>query len=421
MSNTLAISTVSSALRRSVFSAALEAVDDATVRLGTPTAKLAEENKSLVNIHLYRVETNTAVSNNHLPNRTGDGLTKARSSVALNLYYVISFYGDSEKFVPELMMSSVLLVLEDVPAISNTAIAAAIADGDILEGSNLASALSRVRLTREMMSIDEFSKIWSIFYQVPYALSVAYVASHVVLETEDQIITPLAVVRPEIWVAPTSNLRIDSVSGSRNRTTPPIWTELAFIKGSGLRTAGLGMTIDGQTVDLDGVRATDEIIELPLLALRLGGIELTIGVHNLRLIATLLDTRPEHLRVTSNTVPFALIPVLTPGAVATVGAGATATGTIAVQVSPALREGQEAVLLLDSRDPANPAQHGLSPDETVPLVFPATNLVFAFSDLLKGDYLARLDVEGFLSPVTLGQDSLQPDFGLIAGPIVSVA
>jgi hypothetical protein len=53
VSNALAIAAVSAAFLRRVLAAANRAVPQAKVRLGAPTAKLAEEAKPLVNLHLW--------------------------------------------------------------------------------------------------------------------------------------------------------------------------------------------------------------------------------------------------------------------------------------------------------------------------------------------------------------------------------
>lgn len=183
MSNPLAISTVSAAFLRRILSAANAAVPNAKVRLGAPTAKLAEDAAPLVNLHLYRVEPNAAHANDHLPTRGATGQMRGPSKLALNLHYVMSFYGNHDAFEPDLMLGEVMLALEHEPLLSKTTIHNAIEDNDELEDSDLEAALARLRVTRQLMTIDDFSKIWSIFYQVPYALSLSYEVSHVVIET----------------------------------------------------------------------------------------------------------------------------------------------------------------------------------------------------------------------------------------------
>ena len=193
MSNALAISAISAAFLRRVLAAANAAVPSAKVRLGAPTAKLAADAKPLVNLHLYRVEPNAAHANDHMPSRGGAGQTRGPSKLALNLHYVLTFYGDHDKFEPDLMLGEVMLDIEHQPALSKSTVEAAITDNDEIEDSDLADALARLRVTRQLMTIDDFSKVWSIFYQVPYALSLAYEVNHLVIETADAAPAPTPV------------------------------------------------------------------------------------------------------------------------------------------------------------------------------------------------------------------------------------
>ena len=190
MSNALALSTVSAAFLRRILSAANAAVPSAKVRLGAPTAKLADDAAALVNLHLYRVEPNTARANEHMPTRGGTGETRGPSKLALNLHYILSFYGDHDLLEPEQLLGAVMLALEHEPVLSRTTVANAIDDNDPLEDSDLDEALARLRVTRQLMTIDDFSKVWSIFYQVPYAVSLTYEVSHVVIETDDPAPVP---------------------------------------------------------------------------------------------------------------------------------------------------------------------------------------------------------------------------------------
>ena len=53
-------------------------------------------------------------------------------------------------------------------------------------GSNLADQVDVVRSRRSDYSLEELSKLWSIFFQSPYVLSVAYQASAVLIETDER-------------------------------------------------------------------------------------------------------------------------------------------------------------------------------------------------------------------------------------------
>ncbi|MEM9309949.1 MAG: DUF4255 domain-containing protein [Pseudomonadota bacterium] len=420
MSDALALATVSSALRRRVLSAAVTAVPDAVVRLGTPTAKLAEDNDAMVNIHLYRVEPNGSHANTHFPTRSGKGEALGPARLALDLHYIFSFYGDAEDLVPERIMAQVMLALEKVPLLTHDTITAAIADNPELTESDLADALSQVHISRELMSIDDFSKVWSIFYQVPYALSLAYRMSHVAIETEETAKIAMPVTRTGLLVTPLSKLRLDGVSGASRKSAPITWNAEIAIAGSGLSADGSAFVIDGLDFDITGASISDERLIVALEAARLGGQELAVGAHAMRVLAPLPPGSAPHLRTGSDSVMFALVPTITISAVSATGGGATRNGVVDIAVEPSVLEEQSAALLLDSRDAANPLQVRLTAD-IASVVFPTAALSFPFADLPPGDYLARLDIDGFVSPVAVVEDPASPNRGEIAGPLVSVA
>jgi Pvc16 N-terminal domain len=420
MSDALAISVVTSAVSRRVFSAASAAVGDADVRLGPPTAKLAEDNESLVNIHLYRVEPNAAHANEHLPSRSGRAQDLGPAQLALDLHYIFSFYGDAKKFVPERMLANVMLALEKIPLLTKSAIDGAIANNTELTGADLGDAVSRVHLSRELMSIDDFSKIWSIFYQVPYTLSIAYRASHVIIQTEDVAKLAMPIARRDVWVAPFAGLRLDNISGTSGPTAQVIWGNDIRIMGTGFGQPGIGLTLDGVTFDLTDVAHSDDEIVIALEAARLGGQEFPVGVHALRVLAPDIDGRPSHLRGGSNSLSFAITPAITVSGVTASGGGGARNGTVSLTITPAVKEDQNAVLLLDSRDPLKPAQFRIEAKRTG-VTFPASALDFPYTQLPLGSYLARLDVDGFVSPVALATDPNLANFGEIVGPLVTIA
>jgi hypothetical protein len=421
MSNPLAISSVSAAFLRRILSAANAAVPNANVRLGAPTAKLAEDALPLVNLHLYRVEPNPAHANDHLPTRGAAGRMRGPSKLALNLHYMMSFYGDHDAFEPDLMLGEVMLALEHEPLLSKTTIRNAIDDNDELADSDLEAALARVRVTRQLMTIDDFSKVWSIFYQVPYALSLSYEVHHVVIESRDTPPVPAPVAQPGIWVSPISTLTLDGAGTAPGSTAPAVWGGVLHVTGRGLGKPGLDLEVDGAALVMDGVGQGDTALTVPLTSATFGGTDLAVGVHRIQAIAPKSGAdQPDHLRARSNALGFALGPSITVDAVTAPPGGPTATGTVDIAVAPAVRSDQVVRLLLDSRDPATPAQVILPGRDPVQGDPDASMLTFAFADLPRGDYLVRADVDGLLSRVAVDSTAGSPTFGQIDGPVISL-
>jgi hypothetical protein len=412
MSNPLAISAVTAAFGRRLLAAANAAVPAAKVRTGPPTAKLSEDGKPLVNLHLFRVAPNAAHNNNHLPNRTGAGLTRGPSKLALDLHYVVTFYGDHDAFEVDFMLGQVMIALEAEPLLTRATVAGAIDENDELEDSDLGEANARLRVTRQLMTLDDFSKIWSIFYQVPYAVSLVYEVSHVIIESDDASPLPLPVARRQLWVSPLSSLRLDSAGGPDGAL--PVWGGTLVVKGFGLARTGIELEADGTAVALgEGEQVADEI-RLPLSD-QAFGTTLKVGIHRLQAVEPPVAGKPAHLRARSNVIPFALHPQIRPGDVDAPAGGTTATGTIDVTVEPEIASEQAIRLLLDSRDPLAPRHVALAGREPADAQPAETDFTFDFTDLPRGNYLVRVDVDGLVSPVALDAAS-----GEISGPVVTI-
>jgi hypothetical protein len=193
MSNHLAIATVTAALRDMLQSAAARAVDGADVTIKRP-AKAASDGQeaAAVNIYLYQVTPNTTWRNADLPTRGGNGALRQRPQAALDLHYLLSFYGNDLAMEPQRLLGSVIAALHAQPLLSperirmtlRTATDDVLAQETVLADSDLAEQVAGVRFTPINLSLEELSKLWSVFFQVPYVLSVAYQASVVLIEAE---------------------------------------------------------------------------------------------------------------------------------------------------------------------------------------------------------------------------------------------
>ena len=194
MSNYLAVATVTKAFAQLLDSAAKSAVNGASAvtQRPDPGARTA-----CVDLFLYQVTPNAALRNSDLPTRNSSGQVVTRPSSALDLHYLLSFYGDDSKFEPQRMLGSVVRALSAEPGLTRDRILSVSKDdnGDTMSGSNLADAIEQVKFSLQSLSIDELSRIWSIFYQVPYALSLGYVATVVTIESDETVLSAQPVLK----------------------------------------------------------------------------------------------------------------------------------------------------------------------------------------------------------------------------------
>ena len=171
MSGELAVADLTAALKALVS----DAVGTADVTSTRPGASSPAAGPA-VNVFLYGVTPNGTRRNDRVPTRRDDGSFAQRPQVALDLHYLLSFYGDESALEPQQLLGRAVRALQSTPTIRLPGVEAEV-----------------VRLTPSALSLEELSKLWSVFFQTPYALSVAYEASVVLIEGEETPVRPLPV------------------------------------------------------------------------------------------------------------------------------------------------------------------------------------------------------------------------------------
>lgn len=384
MSNSLAIATVTATLERSLQqalnSATIGAVAGAEVKTSRPGGPGAATKG--INLYLYQVAPNPALRNADLPLRTSGGALLQKPLAALDLHYMLSFYGEEAQLEPQRMLGIVEAALHARPILTREAIRQTIADvtfNPILVGSDLADSVELVRFTPLVLTLEEMSKIWSVFFQTAHALSVAYQASVVLIETEDQ---------PRVQI-PVRERRFYSFA----RETPM----LSRAEPSTARVGGTvvlhGVALDGDTVEvrIDGgapipatsVSASQVAFVVPG-ALRAGAH--SVCVSHLRTLSG--GPAPDRaFRVDTNGVPFLLVPSITTPAPIT----GTPGGTLTLGVSPAVGRDQPVRLVVGDRLVDGPPHLPPPPDADVSITFTLPG------DLALGVQALRIEVGGAMS------------------------
>jgi hypothetical protein len=405
MSDHRAIAAVTATLKAIIQEAASAAVGQCDVRLGPPTAALADGTTPTVNLYLFRTTPNAAIRNAHLPTRRADGSGRARAQAAIDLHYILSFYGDASKFEPERLLGAVTLALEERPVMTRAIVESALKDVPVLELADLADAPTPVRISPATVSLEEFTKIWSIFFQVPYRISAAYVCTHVVVESDDRFSAALPVARANVLAGPISGFALSWAGPDAGGPGP-------VVAGGKLHLAGKGLARAGTTLTIDGAETPFEILSDAAIQVAVGT-ALKIGVHVAQAVAPTPVSAP-HLRRRSNTIPFALHPsIVLPAGAVTHDNAEPRTGTIKIDFSPPVEADQDVTLTLDPRTAGGT---GVVLDPDPPGAFPASQLVFPFTDLPKDRYLVRGHVDGFATLPVLESNIASPKYGEIIGP-----
>jgi hypothetical protein len=408
MSNFLAVATVTAALHRQLQASAGADVPGATVTTDRPETSTNGASAPTVNIYLYQVVPNVALRNRDLPTRSSGGDLVQRPVAALDLHYLFTFSGADEELEPQRLLGSVVRTLHTQPVLTPQVIAAvrtaATASPPVhpsLAATDLGDQVERVKFVPLPMNLEELSKLWSVFFQTPYALSVAYQASVVLIEPQLTTVTPLPVLERDIHIAVLGRPVIARIVASASPTASITATTAIDILGSDLigdatrlRLAGSDRPIAAGT----NARIPFDLATVPIAELRAGRATVQV-IHR-----TLLGIPPaEHDGVESNVETFALHPTITAAAVA---AGPVLTATTDVTVSA----GQRVDLVL--LDPATGQRRHVVTGP--PRSGDTTSLAFPISGVAAGSHAVQLVVDG--------ADSLlvRDGAGAVTDPLVTV-
>lgn len=396
MSNFLAIATVTAALQQLLQGPVSNAVTGAKVAFNRPDGSGTGLPFPGVNVYLYQVTPNAAYRNADLPTRRGDGTLVQKPQAALDLHYLFTFQGSDDKLEPQRMLGAVASTLQDQSLLSAGNISAAISSNSFLSTSDLGNQVEGVRFTPTALSLEEFSKLWSAFFQVEYSLSAAYQASVVLIESEDTPQEALPVQTRNVYVSPFRYPTIAQVVPQAGADLPILPTSVLVIQGTNLLGQVTLVRIGNVTVSPPTV--TKQAIILPVPASLQAGV---LGVQVIQQIQ--IGTPPlPHSGFESNVVAMVLHPVISSPA-------ATST-QVTVNISPQVQPGQQVSLLLNEAtmpSPAVPAAYSFS----LPAVTAATNtLTFTVSGVQgTTTYFIRVTVDGAESPLDLNPGS--PTFG----------
>lgn len=414
MSNFLAIATVTTALRQLVQEAAAAAVPGATVTTARPAAPGAGMPEKGVNVYLFHVTPNAALRNADLPTRRGEGSLARRPQIALDLHYLLSFYGAESELEPQRLLGSVMSALHARPVLSREMVRSMIealvtADpGHYLADADLAEQVELVRLSHLPLTLDEQSKLWTTFFQAPYALSVAYLGSVALIESEITPQAALPVQQRNIFAVTFREPVIERVVNEAGPAMP-------VTVGSTIRITGRSLAGDITRVRIGDNEVTpatlsDTSIVLALTEPPFPAGTLRAGVHGVQVVhLTSVGTPPvQRPTASSNAAALVLRPtVVGVNATNVVGAGdAPRSADIEVTVNPTVGQAQRVVLLLNEQTATAPRAYAVpAPRRTAD----AATITVPVQGVRAGTYFVRLQVDGAESPLDLGPGS--PTFG----------
>jgi hypothetical protein len=423
MSNYLAVATVTFVLQQQLQAAATAAVSGATVATGRPDSPQNGAPGPRVNLYLYQAAPNAALRNTDIPTRRADGTLVQRPQAALDLYYLISFYGNEAQLEPQRLMGNAVSALHANPLLTRESIRSAIAsalqsDPDhFLGASDLAEQVECVKLSPVPLNLEELSKLWSVFFQTPHALSVAYQASVVLIEGEGVPQSALPVRAPLAFALPFKQPVIERVVSQEGPAMPIVMGSTLEIQGRNLRGQVTQVRIGQTEVTPALADVSDTRIRLPLSGPGFPVGSLRSGVQSAQVVHPVMMGEPAtpHRGVESNAAPFVLRPTIMEITVSDAqGSGdSPRSASVTLRLRPVVGSRQRVVLLLNEAASESPAAYSFV---APPREADSDLVAIPISNVRRALYLARVQVDGAESVLETDTDPNSPTFNQFINP-----
>jgi hypothetical protein len=292
------------------------------------------------------------------------------------------------------MLATSLVSLHSAPGLSRGELDSASQGEPWLDGSDIAQDLESVKFTLGDLSLDDLSKLWSIFFQTPYRLSVGYAASVVLIEADIAAREPLPVRQGRADALPVRQpmiTRVRAVGDGNAVVGVPARLEILGRNLRGPRTAVRFDNGDPRTVN----SATDSTVVVSAEGL-------PAGVHGIQIVHEILigDPPVPHRGVESAATAF----VLRPDVRATfdpAGPGNPADAFV-VTFAPPLGVRQRLSLLLNEYVDPLPTDRALRFYRLAPetaITEGAARVRFPRGEVASGTYVVRAQVDGAESPL----------------------
>lgn len=419
MSNYLAIATVTATLQKTLQATVQVDVDGARVTTVRPDNVGSGTPETGVNIYLYQVVPNSAWGNADLRHRNTEGNFAKRAQVALDLYYLVTCYGNEIELEPQRLMGSIVRTFQAKPVLTRETIQDTVADSTFsyLADSNLAEQIETVKLTPLSLSMEELSNIWSVFLQTPHALSIAYMGSVVLIESDDIPKRALPIRDRRFNVIP-NQPAIEQIISQTGARQPIVVDSTVLIQGKQLKGDDTQVRIGGVEVTPQEVSKNQIIVQLsslPRNALRAGAQGLQV-IHRPAGSTSLVLRNP----IESNVVAFVLHPTITNINVSYLrflSADDLRKAEVTVQIDVTINRTQRIGLALNELSLENPAAYTF---KASPLSADTNQVRFSIYDVKPGEYLVRVQVDGAESLLIVDKNSDSPTFDQYIGPTMVV-
>jgi hypothetical protein len=435
MSNYLAIATVTEALRQLAQDGARDAgfAHAEAVVLRPPASLNAGHPNGLPNafvgLYPYQISPNAQWRNSVLPNRRSDGTLVQGIRSAYDVYFLLTCYGNDSELEPQRVLGALLRRLAASPVLTKDMIKNA--TYGVFAGNNLDTEVETVKFSLMSLSLEEFSKLWSVFFQTTYYISIALQAAVVFIDGTPTPGPALPVYRRNVYVRPIYQPVIEQVLSQKTLDDPVVanqpilWGDILVLAGKQLRGEVTHVRVGSVQLKMSDV--SDAQVRVTLNSPPFPTDSLQAGVLGVQMIHPLNMGSPQtaHQGFESNIAAFVLRPKVTPGAVIIISSKVIdlvtyKDATITLNLLPKVGVDQRLVLLLNEYNPpADRAPRAYRFEIKMPDPPPESvdHVDAPVTGVPAGDYLVRVQVDGAESVLDAGPD---PDAPKYIGPLVTI-
>ena len=423
MSNSLAIATVTATLQRLLQRAIAEDFPKAKITIVRPEASGNNTPKLGINLYLYHVSPNLAWQNSDLRTRRPKGELTKLAQAGLDLYYLMSFYGKEEEWEAQRLLGVAVRTILDNPILNPAIVTDTInhPENSILADSTLGQQVDRVTISPSNMSVEDFSKIWSVFLQTPHALSFAFQVSAVLIEGSKQIGRALPVRNIEFYTTASQPI-IEQVISEAGANRPIVANSNLIIRGKQLQGEQTQIKIGKAIVTPQSISEREINLNLSLLPTEQTN-SLRAGIQSLQVFHSIPKHSPlePERAISSNVMPLALCPTVAPEVEILdmeCNEDDLCSAEVRVQVDLIVGKLQRVLIFLNQVSSYNSTayifQAKSRQDNTNRVTFPILNVT-------PGGYLVRVQIDGAESPLLVDAEAKSEARDRYVGPIMVLA
>ncbi|MBX2862424.1 MAG: DUF4255 domain-containing protein [Leptolyngbyaceae cyanobacterium MAG.088] len=429
MSNHLAIATVTAVLNKLLQEGISLDVPGAQITTQRPDAPGGNVSGARVNLFLYHATPNTAWRNADLRTRRPKGDLVKHGQASLDLHYILTFYGNEQRLEPQRLMGSAIQTLVDNPLITQEIIRETTTSSTIreLEGSALAEQVQMVKFFPSEMTTEELSRVWSVFFQIPYSLSFAYQATAIVIQGRKPGKSPLPVRSRRFFTSPVRPV-LDKVSTPGSLNAPITLDSHLVLQGRQLQSGqssnanNVAVQVQLGQARLTPQQVSKQQVEITLATLSsVEKAQLRSGAQGIRVAHVETVDNGQDFSILSNLVPVVLCPTVQndqPFSLELTESDEDMyDGQLSLSVDVTVAPHQSTYLLLNDQERDAQVYVGKGERRTAE----TNQLTFPLKGIRGGTYLVRVQIDGAESPLEVDPPEAEnPMMQRYIGPTVTI-